>query len=397
MSHTQENTVGFFKSTDYNGGRDAYDGTLAVPGGLHGIESIQMWNGKSYLVIYDKDNYGGHYLKLENSVKNLKDIKRGSDGGDWKHQVQSFIMYEKKPGFWDNGAPYSSIAVDADQVLFCIDTNFSNANTIAKLPRNEPDLNKVQYEHNTGSMSDMKNNIESIKTGSSAWVVVYDETDYKGNQWKIYPGKSYPDLGIIDRGDNGDWKNQIQSFQSFNQKPVWDLSFNKSKFTGLFAGSRSYNGQDNLTYTTQGADYKIFFPLISYPDALTMRLELRIEYVVNALSHNDKVYLTVDFNGTGGIIAATYSYDAGSALQVPEKLVTAVDKGAKLLGILGTLETAGISDEAAEAFVETFDTAVKIFDDISNLAYKIMANDDGRFYLMPVIAHTVARLSLSIQ
>ena len=63
----------------------------------------------------------------------------------------------------------------------------------------------------------------------------------------------------------------------------------------------------------------------------------------------------------------------------------------KVLGALGALESAGISEAAANEFVEDFDTMVKIFNKISNLLYSMSEKDDGRYYMVAVVSHVVNR------
>lgn len=71
------------------------------------------------------------------------------------------------------------------------------------------------YSTNNGmeaSFSD-KTDWDSIKTGNNSYLTVYDGAGFTGNVLKLGPNGTLSDLNKVERGQDGDWKNQIQSFQ----------------------------------------------------------------------------------------------------------------------------------------------------------------------------------------
>ena len=168
----------------------------------------------------------------------------------------------------------------------------------------------------------------------------------------------------------------------------------KSQFPNNYNDTPAFNDAA-FGYQTQDAEYRIYEPQISYPDENSMLVSTEIDHIIN-MSSDDTVTLSLSFSMDGTVSITNYSWDAGSAFQISNGVVKAVDLGAEALGAIGALETAGISEAAAQEFVETFDTCVKIFNDISKIVNKFSENDGGRFYLIPVISHVINRICYSV-
>lgn len=71
-------------------------------------------------------------------------------------------------------------------------------------------------------------NDNSLETAANTWVIIFDKPGYTGNCKKIPPSKYIDSLTNTNRYDNngkkvGDWKNHMQSFILYKQKPAfWD-------------------------------------------------------------------------------------------------------------------------------------------------------------------------------
>ncbi|MFN3851869.1 MAG: hypothetical protein ACK4NY_20695 [Spirosomataceae bacterium] len=265
-------------------------------------------------------------------------------------------------------------------------------------PTSYSSLENVYY---TGTNNSMNKSIDSAGTDTSAWVVIYDQPNFQGNSYKLYPDRTYDDFNHIQRGSDSsnDWKNQVQSFQLYDHLPAsWSLGFNVDTFTSLFPNHVDATppfGDKAIGYQTQDAEYRIYLPQVSYPDESSMSIYVQIDHIIG-MSTDDHVTLNLSIGMDGTVKVTNYTWDAGSAYQIPNSVVKAVDLGAEVAGALGALESAGISEAAAQEFVETFDTCVKVFNDISNLMNKWSENDGGRFYMIPVVCHVINRICYSV-
>ncbi|MEZ5015621.1 MAG: hypothetical protein R2800_01095 [Flavipsychrobacter sp.] len=389
--------VTFYKNNDYDGDSDYYaDPQGKESGVMNGIDSMKT-GSDTWVVVYNSKYYEGDWMKVgpSTSLSDLNNTSR-SGGGDWKNQIQSFVMYDSKPSFWDTSSGTPTLDLNGCKVYFTENTNLKGDNKTYSGSTSVDSLLSVGYT--TDLTKSMYNSINSLKTGTGAWLAIYDETNYGGNYKRIYPNTTYKDLNSVSRGTDGDWKNQIQSFELYNQLPSnWSLSFDQDTFKGLFDGEYTDNkiSGDAFAYQTQDAEYRIYAPTISYPSIDTMVVSLSIDHIIG-MSTDDHVTLDLTFNSDGLISITNYTWDAGSNYQIPDGVVKAVDISAEILGAVGALESCGISEAAANEFIEVFDTACKVFNDISNLMAKWSENDGGRFYLIPVVAHVINRACYSV-
>jgi hypothetical protein len=65
------------------------------------------------------------------------------------------------------------------------------------------------------------------------------------------------------------------------------------------------------------------------------------------------------------------------------------------LGTTGAIETLGISEEAADTFVDVFDFVTGAFNKIANFVYKVTDNG-GQFYFLAVVCHTLNRICTTV-
>lgn len=349
----------------------------------------------TWLVVWNGSNYTGDYLKIggANAASNsdLNNTKR-SGGGDWKHQIQSFIIYANQPSWWSDTTPppNNDLNLQPHDAIFCTGTDFNDETVVYTANAFESDLNSCPFP--TNHSVDMKNDIQSLATGSSAWLQIWNDTNYSGSTLRIYPNTVYKDLNAVPRLPDGDWKNQMQSFKLYNSEPdaSWSLGFDEGIFFKSFphATKQHDSSGDYYHYTTQDCGYDIRITDKKY-DTTTMTISFRIDWDVTG--KNDKVYLDLTVNSDGTFNEVAYDYEQGDPTQISKKFIRAVDVSAEVLGAVGALETAGISEEAANSFIEAFDTFCDVFNKVSKILYKISASNDGRFYMVATATHVLCR------
>ena len=389
--------VTFYRNDDYGSQSDSYSYPQAKESGVMSTIDSFKTDGDAWVVVYNGKYFQGDWLKAgpNSAFHDLNETPRSNEGGDWKNQIQSFVMYDHKPAFWDNthdGGPYIDLA--GSSVYFTENTGFSGDNTTYTAPGNHSGL----PSYTTNPSKDMTNTINSLATGPQGWLVIYDQENFKGNYLRIMPNTKYDDMKGLARGDDGDWKNDIMSFQLYNQHPAdWGLSFNLDTFRGQFTDYYSDNtiSGNAIGYLTQDCQFRVYDPLPTFPTTDTMVLTITIDHIID-MSTDDHAVLTISFDADGSVNDVGYTWDAGSAYQVPDGVVKAVDATVEMAGAIGALETCGISEEAAQVFLEVFDTSCKVFNDLSNAMAKVTDNDGGRFYMICEVAHVITRACNSV-
>lgn len=389
-------SVTFYNNNKYGGISDSFSGAQRrTYGTSQAWDSIQVGSG-TWLVVYDGSNFTGNYLKVTSSQSDLNHVDRGDDG-DWKNQIKSFILYASQPSWWNNsGTQASDLNLASTQVMVTSDTDFTDDCSVYNAAVAHSDLSDTDYVTDTDR--DMNDNIQSIATGSSCWVEVWSDSNYGGSSLRVYPNTKLSDLNSVDRIPDGDWKNQISSLKAWSSLPdaTWNLQFDQSKFFSLFPGAVAYSDTSGpyYRYVTQDAAYDIRVTDITSPTSTTYQVSFRIDYELTG--SNDKVLLDVVVNADNTFNSISYTYEQGSAIQIPQSWIKAVDVGVEVLGLVGALETAGVSEEAADSFIEAFDTACKVFNKVMGGLYKLSEANDGRFYLVAVCSHVVCRALNSI-
>jgi hypothetical protein len=388
--------VTFWQNHNYKSGEQVFKNKQAKNSNLNGIDSLKT-DTSTYIVIFNENYNTGDYIKYgpSSNVPDLNKVERAGDPKkDWKAQVNSFVMYNDEPSWWnDSGRPPVDIPVPDNAVFFAEDKNYSGDNQSYSGPVDKSDTNQLNY--NTNDQYFIGKSITSLKTGKAAWLTIHNDTNFTGEHLNIQNNTAIPDLNDFDHDGWGDWSNQIASFSIYGSQPTsWSMGFDNDAFFDSYPdGETQTNG--TLLYKSQDALYRIYKPTISYPDTTTIRISAQVDNV-QSMATDDHAYLTMDFNSDGALIATTYSFDGGSDYQIPDQVVKAVDASAEILGALGALESLGISEAVAQEFVGDFDTAVKIFNDVSAVIYKISNMDDGRYYLVNVVAHTINRACAAI-
>lgn len=386
-----------YKKTHFEDKAFEFDQPLALTAIRNDSNSIKV--GKdSWAVVYSGEDYMGDYLKLNpgESHHNLGIVARGEHGGDWKHQIRSFTLYGSKPAWWDsNEPPMVELPVQDDQAAFSISPGFKGFNATLNSPGEYPDLSKEKYENQR--VRNLKNSIASLVTGNKVWMEVYADEDYNFSTLYIYPGSSFSDLNEIHRKGGGDWKNQIASLKMFDHFPKhWGIGMDvhafKNQWPGQSEGVTDFGGA--FHYVTQDAKYRQHWPRIRYrEDYLEIKSKIDYEALTGT---DDHITYSLTVGKDGSTRDFNYEWSGGKAYHISDTVKKVVEKGTKIAAALGALETAGVSEEAAESFVDGFDKAVKIFNFTSREVYHWAQNTDGRFYFAAVLPHAVIRLVNSI-
>lgn len=101
-------------------------------------------------------------------------------------------------------------------------------------PTSIDDLAEYDYD---GSSKEMDDSINSVKTGSSTWLVAFSRHNFDGSIWKTGPATAQSNLNDVGIGNN-----TIVSFATYDAQPnFWDVTDSTSAGTcwvKLYAGER---------------------------------------------------------------------------------------------------------------------------------------------------------------
>ena len=387
----------------------------------------------TWVIVFNETNYYGDSMQVGPSTY-LDDLNHttrynssGSDEGDWKNQIQSFVLYKTKPSYWGRNPTRDELFVPpSGHAVFTENNNFLGDNRTFTAPYNALNLGSVGY---TTSGTEMYRTtggtINSLRTGPNAWLIVFNEADCRGCALRVTPNTKHGDLNNITRynlqgEDEGDWKNQIESFLLYDKEPeFWSTGYPRPyiDFTTLFnlyPGTTNTSSDDKITYVIEDATYNIDEPEV----AAQATTQVISDYYINddfsvlpedgwtkyhiSMSHentggrNDKAEFDMFFDNSGKLVSIQhFEWSSNGAYNISEALITIVDDEAWLLGTIGALETLGISEEVADGFVQVFDFLTTAFNDISSLVYR-KTDNGGSYYFLPVICHTINRVYSTI-
>jgi hypothetical protein len=440
-----------WNNDDRGGASDSFSNTQYQDNIVGNTDSLQIV-ANIWVIVFNETNFKGNMMQIDpgtggNYLSDLNHVNRypssiiypsgssgnnvvisGSKQGDWKSQIQSFILYKTKPSWWGKTPSSDDLFYPGDNnALFTENTNFLGDNRTFAAPYNAVNLGSVGYTTNSGQMYSTVTggNINSLRNGKNVWLTIYDDLDCNGCAKLISPDHNYSDLNNQNRYDlkgnlKGDWKNQIASFLLFPSKPAfWDTNYPRPylDFVKLFAtypGTTNSNTDDKIVYVIEDATYQIYEPEVKIQtttqsldnyyindDFTKLPLDGWTKYHVklehkNKAGRNDKAEMDLYFDNKGKLVSIQhFQWSSDGAYQIPQQLITIVDDEAWVLGTAGAIETLGISEEAADTFIEIFDFVCKVFNDVTALVYK-MTDDGGRYYFLPVICHTINRICTTI-
>lgn len=388
----------------------------------------------TWVLAFDGTNYQGNILKITESDGQI-DLNHttrydstGKDIGDWKNQIQSFILYKQQPSWWNSithVAPTHEQLFELHdvQVLVCEDENYLGDNRVFQGPYSCVKVANVGYTTNGRYMSGAYA-ISSLSTGPNAWLIIFDQPSMAGNFKKIPPNTPYPNLNEVERDDIngnkvGDWEDQINSFLIYNAEPeFWNTPYaspyiDHQTLFNLYPCPTSKESDDKITYEVEDSTYSITYPEFEeqsadqgssvYKDDDTSDLpqtgwtkyHVHMEHDIN-LALNDTVEFDIYFDNGGSIIhIENFTWKSGGAFNVPSTVIKSVDVIAWYLGVTNSFETLGISDEAADDFVDVFNFVCNAFNTIANKVYQFTDNG-GQFYFLPVICHTLNRICATV-
>lgn len=440
-----------WNNNDRGGGHDSFSNTQYQDSIVDNTDSLQTI-ANTWVIVFNDSNYTGHMMQIDpgstgNYLSDLNHLHRypssivypnngdgsitvlsGSNEGDWKSQIKSFILYKSRPSWWGRTPTNDELFYPGDdKALFTENTNFLGDNRTFATPYNAVNLGSIGYTTNSHEMYStvLGGSINSLRTGRNVWLTIFDDVDCNGCAKLISPNTSYADLNNQTRNDflgntKGDWKNQIASFLMYPAKPgFWDTNYPRpyidfSKLFALYPGTTNKNTDDKIVYVIEDSTYQVNEPEVKI-QTTTQSLD---NYYINddfsklpsdgwtkyhvELSHentagrNDKAEMDLYFDNNGKLVSIQhFQWTSGSAYVIPQQLITIVDDEAWVLGTAGAIETLGISEEAADTFIEVFDFVCKVFNDMTTFIYK-MSDDGGRYYFLPVICHTINRICTTI-
>ncbi|MBO9617092.1 MAG: hypothetical protein J7619_30675 [Dyadobacter sp.] len=421
-----------WNNNDQGGGSDSYAGAQGQENIDANNDSLQTSSG-TWVIVFDGTEYTGNIWKINPSTyeSDLNHVDRydssGSKVGVWKNAIQSFILYKQEPAFWNNSSwPSKSelISLQENQALFTENGNFEGDNRVFTGPYNAGSLSDIGYANDSDKMTGT-GGVTALRTGNGSWLIIFDDTDFDGDFLKIGPNVTYPDLNNVERknlnGDNdGDWKNQIQSFLLYAYQPeFWNTPYSRpyvdfSTFYGLYPYPTSSESDNKVVYMVEDSTYTVDCPdfteqsttqsLSSYENDDTTNLPaegwtkygMSLTHENPALTRDDTCTFDAYFDNTGTLVSIQhFDMQLNGAMQISQALIDTVDFVAWYYGTTGAIETLGISEEAADAFVDVFDFVTAAFNKFSAAIYKVSDNG-GQFYFLPVVCHTLNRLCTTV-
>ncbi|WP_019990392.1 hypothetical protein [Rudanella lutea] len=168
------------------------------------------------------------------------------------------------------------------------------------------------------------------------------------------------------------------------------LSLNIGQFNSLFPDAESDKDGEAIKYTVEDSDYRIYNPTWQSGQPV---LVVKMDHIRGGAT-DDHVELHITFDtSNASMVSIEGTWEAGNdGYQIPKVVIEVVDASAEILGAVGALETAGISEAAAQSAVAVFDGFCKLFNTLSELIVR-MSDNGGRFYFTAVVCHTVNRLN----
>lgn len=429
MTHQFE----IWNNNNRGGISDTFSGTQGQDNIMGNTDSLET-NVDTWVIVFNKPNYDGDSMQISPSsyYSDLNHTDRydssGHIQGDWKSQIQSFILYNAQPSYWGHNPTKEQLfeLILDGQALFTEDTNFLGENRTFIAPFNASCLENYGWTTNGVEMStNLNGKINSLRTGFNAWLTIYNDFHFEGDFRLIEPDKACKDLNQITRYDSngnsdGDWKNQIKSFLLFKEKPAfWDTNYPRPyidfhSLYNLFPGTTGDENDKKITYTVADSTYCIENPSVS----MQSTTQIPANYTTNddmddlpadgwtkyhvSLSHkntggkNDKAEFDMFFDNSGKLVNIQhFTWSSDGAYNISNQFIKIVDTEVWILGTIGAPETLGISEAVADEFIEDFDMICEVFNKIANLVYN-KTDNGGQYYFLPVICHAINRICTTI-
>ncbi len=421
---------------DFQTNDDEFTGAQAQDDISHNYDSVETFDS-TWVIMFDDKDYKGNSKRIGPNT-NLSDLDSetrynpsGVSQGDWKHQVKSFILYKHEPSFWnDNSHDYVNpsgvdlFSLPNGSTYFSENGGYLGNNGTYSAPYNCGDTADVGYTTSSTHLSGT-GGVTSLNNGPETYLIIFDDTDFNGNFKKINPGTPYSNLENVDRDNlsgvsQGNWQNKIQSFLIYPSEPgFWSTKYQRayidfSTLFGLFPATTSSVSDNKIVYVVEDSTYTVNNPTFS-EQSTTQQLSIYedddssvlptdgwTKYSIS-LQHDNSVFVQNDtvnydayFDNSGKLVSIQhFEWSSKGAYQVSQEIIKSVDLVAWYLGTTGALETMGISEEVADAFVDIFDFVTGAFNKIANIVYKVTDNG-GQFYFIPVVCHTLNRICTTV-
>ena len=203
---------------DRGGLSDTFTGTQGQDNITGNTDSLET-AANTWVIVFNDTHYTGDSMQVGPGtyLSDLNHVDRydssGSKQGDWKNQIQSFILYKSQPAYWGRN-PKSSELFDpgSGKAVFTENTDFLGDNRTFAAPYTAPNLQSIGYTTNSVEMyRTTGGTINSLRTGANAWLIISSDFESNGDSLKVPPSTTYKDLNDVDRkdmdgNDDGDWK-----------------------------------------------------------------------------------------------------------------------------------------------------------------------------------------------
>ena len=180
--------------------------------------------------------------------------------------------------------------------------------------------------------------------------------------------------------------------------------FNEATFKSLYPGANTgAKSSTAIEYVSQDSEYRVYIPgkddnksTVKVEPGDKLRVTLSQDHnIKGSTDDHSQTYLL--FDGKGKMIELSHDLNIsdGSAFQIPAWVPKMLDAGVEVLGALGALETAGISEAVAQEVVADINTFCETFNKIMTKLNKI-GEDGGKLNFPAEICHNMNKASVSV-
>ena len=292
-------------------------------------------------------------------------------------------------------------------VEFWEDSDRKGDNRTFSGPTSVSQMSKEHYDGTSGTFNEMDDSVNSLSTGSQAWVTLYSDNNFTGSSVSYGPNSNIDDLGSM--------KNNMASFKLFDAAPV-DIQKVQNNFFALYPGStdlRDPNSMvlEGLNYYQQDASYTVYVPTITQdPVSGNVSFSVNMEHH-NTLGERDRATAAFSMDNKGNFLTSiSVTYDMGNgAYQVPNWMIKIIDAGIdeaedaaiEFADGAEIVLTAGVGTELVIPtdilIMGAADVLTAAVDHINNVITKLfgLSDNGGTMYFASSISHAIARLMYS--
>ncbi len=183
--------------------------------------------------------------------------------------------------------------------------------------------------------------------------------------------------------------------------------FDEQLFKTLYNASHTKTDAKNGTaieYRGEDSEYRVYIPgkkadkstLEALPGG-GLKLVLVQDHIIHVTNRDDhaNVYLTFDTHGKITDYSHEIAIEDGKINTIPDWVPKTIDAGVELLGAAGALETAGISEVAAQEVVADIKKFCDTFNKIIT-KWARLADDGGRLNFPAEVCHNMNKAAYSV-